>query len=97
MPSILELEQRQRTLQSKANELAKAIGTHEQRIDTALEELAEAFPDQDFSDPAAIDFDGMTERLEKVGEDLEVKIDKSLTYVEALVEEANAELRNIVE
>ena len=96
MATVEELNKRYADLEKEARATSLAIGQHETRIETALENLAEVFPDQDVSDPRTIPFDELIEQTKTDIAKLSGELEEAFTVLEGRVEEANAELQRIV-
>lgn len=95
--TIEELSNRYKSLEKEARETSLTIGQHEQRIDTALDSLKEVLPDQDVSDPRAIPFDELIKSTQEEIDKLTNEIAEDFDTLEKKVEDANSELRNLVE
>lgn len=95
--TIEELSNRYKSLEKEAREISLTIGQHEQRIDTALDSLKEVLPDQDVSDPRAIPFDELIKSTQEEIDKLTNEIADDFDTLEKKVEDANSELRNLVE
>lgn len=91
-----EAKERYETLDKEARRVAVAIGQHEAKIEHVLEELQEAFPDQEFNDPRAIPFTELIAEYRTKLEELMKDVNSLFETVEQKVENAESELRNVI-
>lgn len=94
--TLQEMEARYAKLESEARAISMTIGQEEMRIDTALDDLRKVLPDLKFDDPSEINFEELMADVQKDIEELSAKLDTEFTELEGVVEEANAQLQNVV-